>query len=530
MKRPPVLHPFLFALFPTLALYAYNIKSIPVPLRELAGPLVLSLAATAVLFAAFAAIVRSPAKAGLMVSVIVLWFLSFGRLAGWISLWTEGLYSRSLFFATALLVALAVLLIGRSRRDPGGLTRVLNVVSATLVLLNVASTAQSFAGRPRVAAGPDVTVSGPAAGRPNIYYIVLDAYTRADILKEIYSFDNSAFLRGLESRGFVVTPKSYANYGWTYHSLASSLNMAYIDPAALKIGGRSADQEPLYRMIQDNKVMSFLKSRGYEVLCFSSSFKPGDIKRADRTMGFEGTTSEFRTAFLNTTPLPMFLGLKAGLETYGAHRSHILDAFRTLEASAAQKGPFFFFVHLMSPHPPFVFGPDGEPVEPDYLFSLVDADLMHGGGPEAVRDYISHYRDQVSFLDKKLLHAVDVILSRSTEPPIIILQGDHGSRAYASLDRPEACFLKENLAILNAYYLPGGAGALVYPEITPVNTFRLIFKRYFGAEMNLLEDKSAWCTWRRPYTFIPFDERTYEGTVETVKAAGKPKPPIVKTK
>jgi hypothetical protein len=136
----------------------------------------------------------------------------------------------------------------------------------------------------------------------------------------------------------------------------------------------------------------------------------------------------------------------------------------------------------------------------------------------------------VSFLDKKLLHAVDVILSRSAEPPIIILQGDHGSRAYASLDRPEACFLKENLAILNAYYLPGGAGALVYPEITPVNTFRLIFKRYFGAEMNLLEDKSAWCTWRRPYTFIPFDERTYEGTVETVKAAGKPKPPIVKTK
>jgi hypothetical protein len=63
-----------------------------------------------------------------------------------------------------------------------------------------------------------------------------------------------------------------------------------------------------------------------------------------------------------------------------------------------------------------------------------------------------------------------------------------------------------------------------------VNTFRLIFKYYFGADLELLEDRSAWCTWRRPYKFIPFDERTYGGTVDSVKAAMTPKPPIIQTR
>ena len=123
MKRPPVLHPFLFALFPILALYAHNIRSIPVPLKEAAGPLAVSLAAAAVLFLLLSAAFRSPAKAGLAVSIIVLWLLSFGHLAGWVAYWTEGLFTRSLFFATALLVALAVFAVVRSRRDFAGITR-----------------------------------------------------------------------------------------------------------------------------------------------------------------------------------------------------------------------------------------------------------------------------------------------------------------------------------------------------------------------------------------------------------------------
>jgi hypothetical protein len=144
-----------------------------------------------------------------------------------------------------------------------------------------------------------------------------------------------------------------------------------------------------------------------------------------------------------------------------------------------------------------------------------------------VRDYIVRYREQLAFLNKKILEAVDAILSRSPEPPIIILQGDHGSRAYTDLDRPEASYFKENLAILNAYHLPGDGRALVYPGLSPVNTFRLVFKHYFGAELDLLEDRSVWCTWRRPYRFLPFDEASYKATVGSVRAEMRPESPAV---
>jgi hypothetical protein len=530
MKRPPVLHPFLFALFPILALYAHNIRSIPVPLKEAAGPLAASLAAAAVLFLLLSAAFRSPAKAGLGVSIIVLWLLSFGHLAGWVAYWTEGLFTRSLFFATALLIALALFAVVRSRRDFAGITRVLNVVSATLVLLNVASVAHTLAGKPRIAAGPEVKASGPTAGRPNIYYLVLDAYTRGDILQEVFSFDNAPFLAGLEARGFTVADRSYANFNLTHQSLASSLNFSLLDDVARDAGGASSDREPLYSMIRENRVMAFLKGQGYRLITVSSSIEPTDFRSVDRYFGFASSESEFRSVLLNTTPWPVLFGSARSAESYDAHRRRILNAFHALEESPREKGPFFMFVHIMAPHPPFVFGPNGEPVDPGYLFAMVDADRLHGANPAALPEYIRRYRDQLVFLNTRILEAVDAILRGSAASPVIVVQGDHGSRAYTDFDRPEASYFKENLAILNAYHLPGGAASLVYPGISPVNTFRLIFKYYFGADLELLEDRSAWCTWRRPYKFLPFDERTYGGTVDSVKAAMTPKPPIIQTR
>jgi hypothetical protein len=527
MKRPPVLHPFLFALFPILALYAHNVRSLPVPLKEIVAPLALALGTAAVIFLAFAALFRSPGKAGLAASLIVLWVLSFGHLTSWLSVWTGGIFDRSLFFATALLVLLAVVLIGRRRSEPGGLTRVLNVVAATLVLVNAASIAQTAVRRPRVRAGQDIRVARPAAARPDIYYIVLDAYARADVLEEVFGFDNGPFVRDLEARGFAVAGRSFANYNLTQQSLASTLNMTYLDGLAKDVGYSSSDREPLYAMIRDNRVMAFLKDQGYRTVTVSSSIEPTDLRDVDRYFGFALSESEFRSVLLDTTPWPLFFGARRSAESYDAHRGRILNAFRALEEAPYEKGPFFMFAHIMAPHPPFVLGPRGEAREPGYLFSMVDADRLHGNDPRAVDDYIVRYREQLAFLNTRILAAVDAILARAAAPPVIVIQGDHGSRAYADLDRPEASYLKENLAILNALHLPGPPGGSVSPGISPVNTFRHIFRGYFGADLELLPDESVWTTWRRPYRFLPFDPASYEGSIGSAKAARKTEAPAV---
>jgi hypothetical protein len=527
MKRPPVFHPFLFALFPILALYAHNVKSIPIPLGELAAPLAVSLAGAALLVAALGAVTKDAGKAGAGATWILLWFLSYGHLAARMADWTGIPPGPSFFWATALIVALGIFFIVRSRGGFLAWTRFLNVVSSVLVLFNLASIAQTYAARPRIGAGAEVKVTGRATARPNIYYIVLDAYTRADILQEVFAFDNAPFLSALESRGFAVADRSYANYNLTHQSLASSLNFTPLNELARDAGYASSDREPLYALIRTNRAMAFLKDRGYRLLTVSSSIGPTDFRNADRYFGFAVSGSEFKTVLLQTTPLQLLEPAGETSASYENHRQRILNAFRALEGSAFEKGPFFMFAHIMAPHPPFVFGPNGEAIEPDYLFSMVDADRLHGCGDEARTAYIARYRDQLSYLNSRILAAVDAILGASPKPPVIVLQGDHGSRAYADFDNPEASYFKENLAILNAYHVPGAAKGAVYPGISPVNTFRLIFRQYFGADLEPLPDTSSWTTWRRPYRFLPFEESSYRPTVESVRSATKPKTPLI---
>jgi hypothetical protein len=73
------------------------------------------------------------------------------------------------------------------------------------------------------------------------------------------------------------------------------------------------------------------------------------------------------------------------------------------------------------------------------------------------------------------------IIAISASPPVIIIQADHGYDNASSSDR---------MKILNAYYHPGIDQSLLYPSLSPVNTFRLVFNEYFNGNYPLLPDKS----------------------------------------
>jgi hypothetical protein len=49
--------------------------------------------------------------------------------------------------------------------------------------------------------------------------------------------------------------------------------------------------------------------------------------------------------------------------------------------------------------------------------------------------------------------------------------------------------LQIKMGILNAYYFPDGDYSLLYPTITPVNSFRMLFDKYFDAGLARLPDK-----------------------------------------
>jgi hypothetical protein len=98
----------------------------------------------------------------------------------------------------------------------------------------------------------------------------------------------------------------------------------------------------------------------------------------------------------------------------------------------------------------------------------------------------------VLFINQRILPIVKNILAQSKTPPIIVIQGDHG----AVLDN-----MQRRMSNLNVYYLPGGGDQLLYDGITPVNTFRVILKHYFGLDLPLLEDVSYYSKYDEPYNY-----------------------------
>ena len=98
---------------------------------------------------------------------------------------------------------------------------------------------------------------------------------------------------------------------------------------------------------------------------------------------------------------------------------------------------------------------------------------------------------------------VKAILKDSPREPVIIIQGDHGpdSTYDASFENPSDQFQYDRSGILNAYYLPEHCRSGLYPDITPVNTFRMVFNNCLGTELSLLEDKSYWFRKGQPIDF-----------------------------
>jgi hypothetical protein len=335
---------------------------------------------------------------------------------------------------------------------------------------------------------------------PDIYYIILDGYGRADMLQTLHGFDNSAFVESLEKRGFVVASNSQSNYARTLLSLSSSLNMQYLDHMSAAMG----DSElwwPVSNTLQHSEVRSILESWGYKTVFFANNSDYSDIRDGDiYEKPFPIQLDNFSGLFLYQTNL----GLLAEIEplgiadlSYDTHRQIILHNFERLPKVAAIEGPKYVFAHIIAPHPPYVFDRAGNPMEPDYPFTL---------SVEERKGYI----EQLQFINLKILETIDGILANSDAPPIIIIQGDHGPGTMTNHNSPEHSCLYERYSILNAYYLPGVDKMSVPMDLSPVNSFRFLFNTYFDTRLDLLPNRQYFSTSAHFYQFTDVTNQTQE--------------------
>lgn len=343
-------------------------------------------------------------------------------------------------------------------------------------------------------------LSHPASAVPHeprdIYYIVLDGLGRPDTLQRLHGLDLSRFVGALREKGFYVADGARTNYSQTYLSLASTLNLTYLDDVAAAVGTASTTRDPLARMIQENAIMKLARRAGYRVVAIGSDNEATRrLTQADVCVcGVDGL-DELELAAIGVTPLAAVSLDFLKADPYELHRRKVLGAFAALERPELADGRSFIFAHTIAPHPPFVFAHDGSPRQPDRPYTTNDAEDFPG--PED--EYVRGYSEQAQFVLSRLLVLVDAILSRPGPAPVFVVHGDHGPK---SMKRPDVGRAQETMDIFAAYYFPGGGEAL-YPTITPVNAARLLANTYLGAAVPPLPDKSFYARWDRPYTFIP---------------------------
>lgn len=505
-------YPLLFAAYPILALFAQNASEVRTSELVLLLAVAVGVAATAWLVLGL--LLRSAAKGALVTAAAVVPFYTVDRLiepaesllSALRGLWVA--MGRTVVDPIGIVLLELVLLAGfawlvRRLRDLSKSTRFLNILAAVVVaipLARIATVKAPVASRPARQPRPMATAAlSQVTRRPDIYYIILDGYARQDVMASHFGLDNSAFLDHLRKKGFYIADRSTSNYCQTPLSLSSSLNASYLDDM---VKGLGTDQTQLSDLIGRNDVVASLKPHGYAFVTFATGFEPTEHPEADRYLAPRVHLSEFQRMVVDQTPARVVWPDPRRLDPFQQARERILYLLDRVPDIARDPRPTFTFAHILCPHPPIIFGPQGQEIARAHEQFMLFQDSKVNGRFRRPERFQRAYRDQAAYITTRAQQMVDRILAASPEPPIIIVQSDHGSELNLDMKSVENTDLSERMSILNAYYFPGGRYDGLYPDITPVNSFRVVLNTFFGAHLPLLPDRSYFSTWPEPYRFI----------------------------
>ena len=442
-------------------------------------------------------VLRNGRAAGVMATLIIIGVFYFGHIFDPIDGFSENAIPAGIFQAGWIAVFSFLLYRSYVKRDSlKNMTVLLNIATVIIALSTLLSVVPSMIRDGRV---DDIAVvsatafptsrdsEAGSAEYPDIYFLIVDRYAGNRTLTGDFNYDNSGFLSALRARGFYVADRSRANYTTTGPSLASSLNLKHLNYLSETMGPNSRNWKPIYALLQDHEVGRFLKARGYRYVHLGSFWEPTSYNlHADENFDpIEAlpwpqiSLNEFEWRLVEKMlPTRLFDGL--GSWKRRQHFIRVQEKFKKMAALARQDSPQFVFAHMLLPHTPFVFFDDGR------YKSLDQVEAM-------TRE--KNYVDQVIYTNEKFLELIDLLQQKSPQP-IIILQADEGPHPlrfrsdYPGFDWRNATDeeLKHKFRIINAMFFPDRNYQSLYPDITPINTFPVIFNQFFDQDIALLPD------------------------------------------
>lgn len=472
------IYPLLFAAYPVFALRNQNL--VYVNINAIIRSLLISFLITAILLLLFKLIIKDWNKARLIATLIITLLFSYGHIYMQFEQLFEGFRHRYLAIIYLLtLILLSASLLRLQNIQPinqflANFSLILLILALGQSLIYDLSLYKTAAKAENELHDRTAFTNQLSADLPDIYLIILDGYTRADVLKDEYDFDNSDFTGNLSELGFYVAECSQSNYPITKYSLSSVMNADYL---------QNYSNIEMLPPLKSSFVNQTLQKLGYTTIAFENSatghfdlLEDIHISRNQQALGLvdlAGGPNEFEAELLKTTLFKLFYDMPQlipGLTLtdiqqaeHNEHYRQTLFILDELENIPQMSGQNFVFAHILVPHPPYIFAPSGK-------FQWTD-------------NKRSGYISNVEFINAHLFPVIKTIIEKSDIHPIIIIQGDHG--AFGSAITPQM-----RLSILNAYYLNTESKAALYSTITPVNSFRIIFNHYFDSDFPLLDDIS----------------------------------------
>lgn len=385
----------------------------------------------------------------------------------------------SFILPAALVFFIAAFIFIKKRKSGFSSTRYyLNLLLLVFILVDIAMlTNKIMKGRPAPAGLPEGLTACDSCSKPDIYFILADEYAGNTELKEQFAFDNSAFLDSLKAKQFHVIAESHSNYNYTPFSMASMLNMDYLQLAAAD--RNQSDLTYCYAAIENNRLLRFLQYHHYRLYNYSIFDFPGlPGRRLERFLPVKTrlitaqtflSRAENSILFNVVTRLRSKAALRKLTYAYKENNERIFSLTYT-EAEKRSNHPKFVYAHLELPHYPYYYDKDGNEQPFDQL-------------TEGNQTNKAAYTSYLQYANKRLLQLIGHILQSSAKPPIIVLMGDHGFRHFTTPVDKKYYF--NNLAAL---YLPSGNYTQYPDSLTSANFFRILLNTQFRQQMPMVRD------------------------------------------
>lgn len=418
-------------------------------------------------------IVKHPIKAGLITLFISIWYLFYGAIYDALDThFKDSFFSAHIFLAPFFLIVsllFGYFIIKRNNyylliRYLFTLLVILCVVDIGSLFLKIQHSNKSFV--------PNKLIS---KSDENIYLLLYDEYPGFRSLKDSFGFINPIDTFLLNTDFKIVTAKS--NYNITHFSVASMLNMNYLQYVHDNETVDNNTFDSTLMNIKYNAVCTFLRNAGYTIEN-NSIF---EIKNAPTHLVYNPFVNQHNRIltdkiFHNRIYKEINWNLFYILKNYRV--DDLQDKFdyeknipHTITIKPHSKA--FYYYHFNMPHEPLMCDSNGHVYHADTLFN------------ETIILNKSLFISYLKYTNKHIKTLITKIID-SDKDAIIFLLGDHGYKYYYKNETTPCNYRFDNLmAIRTTQY-----GSQIPDSLSNVNLFRWLLNTQFTGSSPILSDST----------------------------------------